>query len=62
MRHEFIIKTVSPMFCYAIRLESLHEILNENQQFRDPMKHKEISLYSRNVYFPLTSIKRDMID
>lgn len=62
MRHEFIIKTVTYMFCFAIRIESMLDILNENPQFKQPMKRKEISCYARNVYFPLMRMKRELIE
>lgn len=62
IRHEFIFKSMTAMFCYSIRLEALHQILNENPQFKLPMKRKEISNYARYIYFPLMRLKRELIE
>ena len=62
IRHEFIIKAVTWIYCYAIRREVLQDLLIQNPQFKAPMKRKEISVYARNLYFPLMRKKRELIE
>lgn len=52
-RHEFIIKTKTRILCYAIRMPNIKQLFNEFAQFERPMRQKVMSIYARNVYFPL---------
>ena len=61
VRHEFIIKSLTPLDCYSIRLHNIRSILKDSPQFTLPLKRKAISNYSRYIYFPLIKMKRQII-
>ena len=61
MRHEFIIKSLTELRCFSLRMSHIRDIFQENPQFERPLQLKVISSYARQIYYPLIKMKRNIV-
>lgn len=50
------------MSAYSLRLEKIRAIFEDIPNYLMSMKRKVITLYSRNIFFPLMKMKREIIE
>ena len=61
MRHEFIIKSLTELSCFSLRMRNIRDIFAENPQFERPLQLKVISNYARQIYYPLKKHKNNIV-